>query len=121
MLLWDYTHTLPKGVNNQQFFIKDLPPKDKGQVAVSVRGLKPGAYTMTVSEVGYKRNDAFTAYIGMGSPGQLSRDQVAALKGQATGKPARRQAVTVAADGRLRTTLPLRENDVYLLQFARER
>jgi len=121
VLLWDYTHTLPAGVNNQQFFVKDLPPKDKGQVAVSLRGLKPGAYTMSVSEVGYKRNDAFTAYVGIGSPRQLSRTQVASLKKEASGKAARREALTVAADGHLRTTLPLRENDVYLLQFVRDR
>jgi len=119
LLLWDYTHTLPEGINNQQFFIKDLPPKAKGKVDVSLRGLTPGAYTMTVSQVGYKQNDAFTAYIGMGSPKQLTRDQVSTLKAQATGKPARQQAVKVGADGRLHTTLPLRENDVYLLQFSR--
>jgi len=121
VLLWDYTHTLPKGVNNQQFFVKDLPPRTKGQVAVSLRGMKPGAYTMTVCEVGYRRNDAYTAYIGMGSPAQLTRNQVTTLKGQATGKPRRQQSVTVGADGRLRTMMPLRENDVYLLQFSRKR
>lgn len=121
VLLWDYTHTLPKGVNNQQFFVRDLPPKDKGQVAVSLRGMQPGAYAMTVSEVGYRRNDAYTAYIGMGSPRQLSRDQVTALKGQATGKPRRQETVTIGADGHLGATMPLRENDVYLLQFTRQR
>lgn len=117
VLLWDYTATLPDGVNNQQFFIKDLPPKAKGQAAVTLQGMKPGAYTMTVSQVGYRQNDAFTAYIGMGSPKQLTRAQVAKLKDEASGKPTKRQTVTVGADGRLATTLPLRENDVYLLQF----
>jgi xylan 1,4-beta-xylosidase len=117
VLLWDYTHTLPDKINNQQYFIKDLPPKAKGSVKVALRGLKPGAYTMTVSQVGYKQNDAFTAYIGMGSPKQLTRPQVAALKATATGKPARQQAVTVGRDGAFSTTLPLRENDVYLLQL----
>ncbi|WP_184236335.1 GH39 family glycosyl hydrolase [Massilia timonae] len=118
VLLWDVTQTLPDKVNNQQFYIKDLPPKAKGQVAVTLRGLKPGAYAMTVSQVGYKQNDAFTAYIGMGSPKQLTRQQVATLKAQATGKPSQQKTVTVGADGRLATSLPLRENDVYLLQFA---
>ncbi|WP_313170416.1 GH39 family glycosyl hydrolase [Massilia oculi] len=118
VLLWDVTHTLPDKVNNQQFYVKDLPPKSKGQVGVTLRGLKPGAYAMTVSQVGYKQNDAFTAYIGMGSPKQLTRQQVATLKAQATGKPSQQKTVTVGADGRLATSLPLRENDVYLLQFA---
>lgn len=112
VLLWDVTRTLPDKVNNQQFYIKDLPPKAKGQVAVTLRGLKPGAYALTVSQVGYKQNDAFTAYIGMGSPKQLTRQQVATLKAQATGKPSQQKTVTVGADGRLATSLPLRENDV---------
>jgi xylan 1,4-beta-xylosidase len=117
VLLWDYTYTLPEKTNNQQYFIKDLPPKSKGQVQVALRGLKPGAYTMTVSQVGYEQNDAFTAYIGMGSPKQLTRSQVATLKAQATGKPSQQKTVRVGSDGRFSTALPLRENDVYLLQL----
>ncbi|MEW7847298.1 glycoside hydrolase [Massilia aurea] len=117
VLLWDVTYTLPDGVNNQQYFIQDLPPRAKGSVKVAVRGLTPGAYTMTVSQVGYKQNDAFTAYIGMGSPKQLTRPQVATLKATATGKPSRRQSVTVGRDGVFSTALPMRENDVYLLQL----
>ena len=117
LLLWDYTRTLPDGVNNQQYFIKDLPPKNKGEVAVKLRGLKPGAYTLNISTVGYQRNDAFTAYIGMGSPKQLSKSQVATLKSLATGKPAQHKTVRADAKGNLSVTLPMRENDVYLLQL----
>jgi xylan 1,4-beta-xylosidase len=117
VLLWDYTHTLPEKVNNQQFFIKDLPPKKKGEVQVSLKGLKKGAYTMQISQVGYQRNDAFTAYIGMGSPRQLTRPQVATLKSIANGKPAQQKTVHIGANGTFSTTLPLRENDVYLLNL----
>jgi xylan 1,4-beta-xylosidase len=117
VLLWDYTHTLPDKINNQQYFIQDLPAKDKGQVAVNVGGLKPGAYTLTISQVGYQRNDAYTGYIGMGSPAQLTRPQVTRLKSLATGKPSQQKTVRVGADGRFHTALPLRENDVYLLQL----
>jgi len=117
MLLWDYTHTLPDGVNNQQYFIKDLPPKNKGDVKVTMRGLKQGAYTLAISQVGYKRNDAYTAYIGMGSPKQLTRAQVASLKSESTGKPLQQRKVQVGADGRFSMNLPLRDNDVYLLKL----
>lgn len=118
VLLWDYTYTLPEKTNNQQFFVKDLPPKSKGSAQVTMRGLKPGAYTMTVSQVGYKQNDAFTAYIGMGSPKQLTRAQVTTLKAQATGKPSQQKTVQVGSDGKFSTALPMRENDVYLLQLS---
>ncbi|MET0320801.1 MAG: glycoside hydrolase [Duganella sp.] len=117
VLLWDYTHTLPDKINNQQYFIKDLPARDKGKVDVKVAGLKPGAYTMTVSQVGYKKNDAYTGYIGLGSPAQLTRPQVQDLKALATGKPSETKTVRVGADGRFSISLPLRENDVYLLNL----
>lgn len=118
VLLWDYTRTLPEGINNQQYFIKDLPPKSRGDVQVTLRGMKPGAYTLAISQAGYRRNDAFTAYIGMGSPAQLTRQQVAELKAQATGAPSERRTVRVGADGKASVTLALRENDVYLLKLS---
>lgn len=117
LLLWDYTRTLPDGINNQQYFIKDLPAKAKGEALVQVNGLRPGAYVLSISQVGYKRNDAYTAYIGLGSPAQLSKAQVTSLKALATGQPQEKRSVRVSADGRLRLNLPLRENDVYLLKL----
>lgn len=121
LLLWDYTHTLPEGVNNQQYFIKDLPPKSKGETQVQVRGLKAGKYTLTVSQVGYRRNDAYSAYLGMGAPRQLSRAQVGTLKSLATGKPSEQRQVRIGSDGRFSIALPMRENDVYLLKLGAAR
>ncbi|HEX7645328.1 MAG TPA: glycoside hydrolase [Burkholderiaceae bacterium] len=121
LLLWDYSRTLPDGVNNQQYFIKDLPPAGKGEVRVQFGGLKAGSYTLTRSHVGYRHNDAYTAYIGMGSPKQLTKAQVATLKSLADGKPEERETVKVAADGRVSIKLPMRENDVYLLELSANR
>ena len=118
VLLWDYTHTLPENTNNQQYFVQDLPPKNKGKVDVKLQGLKQGVYNVSISQVGYKQNDAYTAFIGMGSPKQLTRPQVETLKSQATGKPSERRTVRVGADGRASLSLPLRENDVYLLKLT---
>jgi len=118
LLLWDYTFTLPDGINNQQYFIKDLPPKNKGEVAINVNNLKKGNYTLKISQVGYQRNDAFTAYIGMGSPAQLTKAQVDSLKTLATGKPSEEKHIKINADGVFKLNLPLRENDVYLLELS---
>jgi xylan 1,4-beta-xylosidase len=119
VLLWDYTYTLPPRTNNQHYFIRDLPAKGKGQVDVDLKGLQPGSYTLATSQVGYRRNDAFTAYVGMGSPRQLTIRQVKDLKAAATGKPSQQKQVRVGADGRLHVSLPLRDNDVYLLELNR--
>lgn len=119
VLLWDSTRTLPDGVNNQQYFIKDLPPADKGDVSVHMQGLKKGNYQLMVSQVGYRQNDAFTAYIDMGSPAQLTKNQVADLKAKSTGAPSQVKTIKVGSDGLFSVNLPLRENDVYLLELRK--
>lgn len=119
LLLWDYSYTLPEKTNNQQYYIKDLPAADKGEVKVNLAGLKKGKYTLRISQVGYKRNDAYTAYIGMGSPAQLTRAQVSELKAQATGKPSEEKTIRVGRDGDYSLSLPLRQNDVYLVELLR--
>jgi len=121
LLFWDQTRTLPENTNNQQYYIRDLPPANKGAAHVTVRGLKPGNYTLAVSRVGYRQNDAYTAYIRMGSPKQLTRPQVAELKAAATGKPTEQRQLRVGADGQAKLNFPLRENDVVLLQLSRLR
>lgn len=118
VLLWDSTFTLPDNTNNQQYYIKDLPPNNKGEVSVHLQGLKKGNYKLAISQVGYKQNDAFTAYIGMGSPAQLTKAQVADLKAKATGKPNQEKTINVGGDGQFKLDLPLRENDVYLLELS---
>jgi xylan 1,4-beta-xylosidase len=119
LLLWDFTYTLPEGVNNQQYYVQDLPAKEKGGVAIKISGLQKGRYTLRVSQVGYKQNDAFSAYIALGSPAQLTKAQVAALEAEATGSPSRQEEVIVEEGGVFATELPLRENDVYLLELLR--
>lgn len=118
LLLWDSTITLPEGINNQQYYIKDLPAANKGEVNIRLNGLKKGKYKLAISQVGYQHNDAYTAYIHMGSPAQLSKAQVAELKAQASGKPAQQKTIRVGKDGQYALDLPLRENDVYLVQLS---
>jgi len=56
----------------------------------------------------------------MGSPRQLSRAQVQKLKAEASGAPAQEKSIRVSASGEFSTELPLRENDVYLLELSRD-
>lgn len=118
LLLWDSTFTLPDGINNQQYYIKDLPPAKKGEINVRLNGLKKGKYQLTISQIGYQQNDAYTAYIKMGSPAQLSSTQVAELKTHASGKPSQEKTIRVGKNGQFALNLPLRENDVYLISLS---
>jgi len=118
LLLWDSTRTLPDNTNNQQYYIKDLPPANKGEVTINLQGLKKGKYKLAISQIGYQQNDAFTAYIGMGSPAQLTKAQVEELKAKSTGKPLQEKSIHVHSDGKFSMNIPLRENDVYLLELG---
>ena len=115
ILFWDYTFTLPDDINDQQYYVQDLPAKPKGSVKVRVQGMRGGTWDVKTYRVGYRQNDAHTAYIDMGSPRQLSKAQVDALKTTASGAPSVSETADVPASGLFEKRLPMRENDVYLL------
>jgi hypothetical protein len=73
LLLWDFTYTLLEDINNQQYYVRDLPAKGKGDIDIQVKGVKEGNYILSISQVGYRQNDAYASYIDMGSPAQLTK------------------------------------------------
>jgi xylan 1,4-beta-xylosidase len=120
ILLWDLTRPADQTVPNQAIFRKLNPPKSKGNVRVSLTNVPRGKYRLTLWQVGFEKNDAYSAYLKMGSPAQLSRAQEQQLRDAASGKPEFTRRVKIGADGRFDETLPLRENDVLVLTLAPE-
>jgi len=120
LLFWDYTFTSGgEGVNNQQYYIKDLPAKDKGIVSVTLKGVPKGKYRVEYFKVGYKANDAYATYLDMGKPSQLTRQQLAEIKSKNDGKPFITDTITIKADGTFSKEINLRENDVILLNLVK--
>lgn len=120
VLLWDFTVTNPKkSVNNQIFYKRDLPAAAKGTVKIHLAHVPAGRYAQTLYQVGYRKNDAYTAYVDLGSPAQLTRAQVARLHAASSGKPIEEKSITVRANGTFELELPLRENDVFLLMLRK--
>ena len=120
VLFWDYTYTLPENnINNQQYYIKDLPAKPKGKVKVELTGLKKGKYDLKIYKVGYKQNDVFTDYLAMNQPKQLTVQQVDTLKKNNNGAPIATATVSVDAKGILTRDFDLHENDVFLLKLVK--
>jgi xylan 1,4-beta-xylosidase len=115
VLFWDFTYTLPDSVNNQAYYVRDLPSAKKGLVKIQLKGLTPKTYELEVYRVGYRLNDSFSKYLDMGKPNQLSRDQVAQLKKDSDGKPVARETIRVGKDGTFAKEFPIRENDVYMV------
>jgi xylan 1,4-beta-xylosidase len=114
VLFWNYTPPRTEE-SDQVYFKRDLPAKDLGDVRVSLKGLPPGSYTLSVYRVGYGVNDVYTDYLKLGSPPTLTREQVHALAERNDGRPVATARVEVGASGEFARGLPLRENDVYLL------
>jgi xylan 1,4-beta-xylosidase len=117
-LFWDLTDLRGNDpADDWDFFRRVLVPKSKGLVTLRLRDLKPGPYHLSISRVGYEKNDAYTAYLKMGHPSQISPAQVAALEAQATGAPDEEREMTVDATGTWQGNFPIREDDVVLVKL----
>lgn len=115
ILLWDLTHPTDGKVSNQDFFFRSHPAREKGKVTVQLKDLSEGKYRLSIYQIGYNHNDPYSYYLKQGSAADLSREEVAKLKGLSDGKPLSEKTINVKAEGDFKMSLPLREDDVYLL------
>ena len=76
-------------------------------------------YAMEIYKVGYDSNDAYTSYLSMGKPSQLSREQVNQIKKQNDGSPFFRRIVQVKPGSPFFHQVDLRENDVFLFSLVK--
>ncbi len=119
VLAWDYTYTMPDSVNNQQYFMRDLPAKPKGKLKVNMEGIPEGNYVLKVYKVGYRNNDAYTSYVDMGRPSQLSKQQVEQIKELNNGTPVSSEIVKVKEGSLFLKELDMSENDVFFLNLIK--
>jgi xylan 1,4-beta-xylosidase len=121
LLFWDFTNTHPgDSMNNQTYYIKDLPSKPKGSIKIEVDGLQKGNYTLEIYKVGYKTNDAYADYLAMGKPSQLTKQQVETIKRKNDGALSTSEKVTIDAKGTFKKDIKINENDVFLLNLVRQ-
>jgi xylan 1,4-beta-xylosidase len=117
-LFWDFTITHPgPSIINQEYYVQDHLAKPLPPVRLQLSKLKPGRYEMAVRQVGYRVNDVQSAWRDLGSPTQLSKAQVAALRNASSGSPTKIEAIEVAADGVFSRSFEMRENDVVLVEL----
>jgi len=119
-LVWDFTNTHPgDSVHNQKYYIQDLPSKSKGKLKINISKVPEGNYALEVYKVGYRSNDAYSTYLSMGKPAQLTRVQVEQIKNQNDGSPILKEMITVKKGASFLKELDLRENDVYFLNLIK--
>ncbi|MRX69131.1 xylan 1,4-beta-xylosidase [Flavobacterium resistens] len=121
ILLWDFTNTHPGDkVWNQIYYVQDLPSKEKGKVKIEVDGLQKGKYILEIYKVGYKVNDAYTDYLTLKKPSQLTREQVNSIKEKNNGAPISTEKITIDAKGNFSRDFKINENDVIFLNLIKQ-
>lgn len=119
-LLWDCTIDHPgDSTNDQVYYKKDLPAPKAGKVKFQVSGLKPGNYRLEVHRTGYRVNDAYATYLSLGSPSQLTINEVARIKKENGDSPVLSQDVRIGPGKTYDKTFQLYQNDVYFLTLKR--
>jgi len=115
VLVWDYMPVVPpNGENDQTFYKKELPAATKGMLHLELNNLPKGRYRTSICSTGYEHNDAYTVYLHMGAPAQLTPEQVRTLNAAATGEPESTQEMDLQ-NGTYQSDVPLRANDVRLI------
>ncbi|MGI4734726.1 MAG: GH39 family glycosyl hydrolase [Janthinobacterium lividum] len=118
VLLWNFTPPALGAETNQGYFRREHPAAAAETVQLALKSLPPGTYRLDTYCVGYRQNDAYSAYLQLGRPTYLSPAQVSDLQGITRDAPASSKTIKIGLAG-LTTPLRLRENDVVLVKITR--
>ena len=115
VLFWNYTPIVPPtGSDDQLFYNHEQPAQPAPSTNLTIDHVANGAYQLNVYRTGYQHNDAFTAYLHMGSPANLSPAQVEALNQIANGAPTETRTLTIT-NHHFNQTFPMHQNDTVLV------
>jgi xylan 1,4-beta-xylosidase len=88
-------------------------------VQFEVTHLVPNAaYHLLVHRTGFHANDAYSAYIEMGSPKELSAPQIAHLNELTRDLPETDKVVQSLPTGTVEFTIPMNSNDIVLVKLT---
>jgi xylan 1,4-beta-xylosidase len=118
-VIWDFKQP-EQNVSNRPFYTKAIPSQTAAPVQLKVTHLPPNAvYHLEVHRTGYHANDAYSAYLELGSPKDLTPDQVTQLNALTRDLPEEQQIVHARKDGTLDIRVRMRSNDVVLVALRR--
>lgn len=116
LLAWSY-HLPEQDVSNRPFFSRVRAPGEATPLDVRLSGLAPGVHQVRLRRTGFETNDAYTAWLKLGRPEQLSQDQIERMHELTRDEPVV-FTLTVGRDGRGRLDVPMRDNDVVMIEIA---
>ncbi len=106
-------------MSNRSFYTKLIPAHEAAPVELQVTHLAPKAdYHLEVHRTGFHANDAYSAYIEMGSPKELSAAQIAEMNQLTRDLPVTEKAVRSGSDGTIAFSIPMNSNDIVLVKLT---
>jgi xylan 1,4-beta-xylosidase len=116
-LVWDFEQPEQK-VSNRSFFTKVIPSHPAAPVKLKIIHLKPDtAYRVEINRTGYRANDAYSAYMEMGSPRSLTSRQIARLNKLTRDLPETNRIVRSGHEGAAEVNVPMNSNDMVLIKL----
>jgi xylan 1,4-beta-xylosidase len=120
-VIWDFEQPDQK-VSNRSFYTKLIPAHVAAPVQLQITHLAPNtAYRLEIHRAGYHANDAYSAYIEMGSPKELSAGQIAHLNQLTRDLPETDKVMQSGPTGTVELVVPMSSNDVVLVMVTRSR
>ncbi|WKL58735.1 cellulase family glycosylhydrolase [Asticcacaulis sp. ZE23SCel15] len=117
-VVWDFQLPDQQGKSNGTFFSKLVPNAPAPDVTLNLTGLKPGRYALKIHRTGYKKNDAYSAYIELGAPKDLTPAQIKQMHSLTKDAPETQKTIRIGADGKGVVSLPMHSNDVVLVSLT---
>ena len=120
-VVWDFEQPEQK-VSNRSFYTKVIPSHAAAPIQLRITHLVPNAdYRLEVHRTGFHSNDAFSAYIEMGSPKDLSAEQIAHLNELTRDLPEISKTMQSGSTGTIEVSVPMNSNDIVLIELERGR
>lgn len=118
-VLWNFEQPVQK-VPDHPFYTKVIPDDPAAPVELTVTHLIPNAmYRLELYRTGYDANDAYSAYLRMGAPRNLTGPQIAHLNYLTRDLPELTRIERTGEYGTVKIQVPMRSNDVVLVTVRR--
>jgi xylan 1,4-beta-xylosidase len=117
-IIWDFEQPM-QTVSDRPFYTKVLPAHPAAPVHLEVEQLAPRTkYHLQIFRTGYHANDAYSAYLEMGAPKNLTQEQLTHLNALTRDSPETERVVRSGADGKVEIMVPMRSNDIVLVKLS---
>ncbi len=116
-VIWDFEQPVQM-VSNRSFYTRLIPSHAAAPVELQVTHLTPDtAYHLEIHRAGYRANDAYSAYLEMGSPKELTAAQIARLNELTRDLPETDKVMRSGPKGTIVLTVRMNSNDVVLISL----